>query len=469
MRFAWSMRTLFLCSHALLLACALLVLAPRVAHAQSAPSVNGIAGTVLRIEPNGANADDANQSPHPSGVPDTDINFADCEADLRYEFQLLVSDNDPSYDLNVWAGTADCSVLANRQSATAVCWPVIAPVQATTNPTQLKVRMQDIVSQAFEASHDVNYGPATSNACQGQSTTGPTNLSLYFFYAQSDGTLSAGSVVNYPLTGGLLAAGVSGNISVGIGDTLLIVNVPPTSDPSVVQWNVYCDPPPSEASAVETVPVDAASNDGVCASQGGASDAALDSGDGSVHAGVDEAGGNACGVALNDAQIPSPGGCHASGILIPGGNGSYVDDAGETVTLGQAAAATDDGGAAPSYGTMTLIPAKYVCASVSASSTEADVRGLKNGNYYNVAVAAVDALGNVGPLSNVECAEPVPVNDFWKNYYGAGGQAGGGFCSTQGVGAPAGTGGLGALVAAAIVAVVRRRTRAERYARSSRR
>jgi hypothetical protein len=225
---------------------------------------------------------------------------------------------------------------------------------------------------------------------------------------------------------------VPGNIAVGIGDTLLIVNVPPTSDPSVVQWNVYCDPPPSEASALETMPVDAASNDGVCT----ASEAGADGGDGNVR-GVDEAGG-------------SP----------------YIDDAGETVTPQEDAAATEDGRATTSYGRMTLIPSKYLCGSVSASSTEANVLGLRNGNYYNVAVAAVDALGNVGPLSNVECAEPVPVNDFWRDYYRAGGQAGGGFCSARGVGEPSGTDGIGLIVAAGAVALLRRRAREVRRARS---
>jgi hypothetical protein len=44
-------------------------------------------------------------------------------------------------------------------------------------------------------------------------------------------------------------------------------------------------------------------------------------------------------------------------------------------------------------------------------------------------VAAVDALGNAGPLSNVACATPKEVNDFFENYRNAGGSAGGGFCA----------------------------------------
>ena len=300
-----------------------LLLSPRLAYAQATASVNGITGTVLRLEPNGANADNANENPYPSGLPDSDINFADCEEGLSYQFQLLISDSDSNFDLDVWAGTADCSVLANRQAGTAVCWPVNVPKLATTNPTTVTVRMQDIVSQAFEASHDVSYSYATSGVCQGQTGTGATSISLYFFFAQSDGTVS-GSEATYPLTVGLRAAQVQGNISVGIGDTLLIVNVPPTSDPSVVQWNVYCDPPPGQESALESISVDAASNGGTCATASSGTDAGADA---SAHLGVDDAGGNACGVVLNDAQIPSAGGCSTSSAF--GGAGSSLEDAAE--------------------------------------------------------------------------------------------------------------------------------------------
>ena len=81
--------------------------------------------------------------------------------------------------------------------------------------------------------------------------------------------------------------------------------------------------------------------------------------------------------------------------------------------------------------------------------------------YYNIAVTPrrSTSVGNVGPLSNVPCGEPVPVNDFWKNYYEAGGRAGGGFCSADGVGVPAGTSGLGLLMLASMIGIVRKRRR----------
>jgi hypothetical protein len=180
---------------------------------------------------------------------------------------------------------------------------------------------------------------------------------------------------------------------------------------------------------------------------------------------LDDAGGSTCGVPLNDAQIPSPGGCSASSVLVAGGSNlpasSYVDDAGQTIFEegGSSLSVVEEGGAALSGGTMKLIPSKYLCGTSSVTSTKINVEHLKDGYYYNIAVGAVDALGNVGPLSNVVCGEPVPVNDFWKIYNQDGGRAGGGFCSAEGVGTPAGTSGLGAITVASMVAMVRRRRR----------
>jgi MYXO-CTERM domain-containing protein len=469
--------------YAFALACAVLALAPRAAYAQAVPSIGGIVGAVQRLEPDGVtSADNSNEHPHPNGVLVNDINFEDCQADLEYEFELTISGVNSSYNLNAWAGSQDCSVLANRQSATAVCWPVALPILAATNPFTIKLRMQDIVSQIFESSHAVTYVPANQNVCQLQTTTGATNLSLYFFFTDAESN-PVGTNQPYPITVDLRAGDVQGSISAGVGDTLLIVNVPATTDPDTQEWNVYCDPPPGEEGALETVPVDAASNNGVCTSSSGGT-TSDESGvatvvDSSVEDGaitdssttvttpvtLDDAGGNACGVSLNDAQIPSPGGCSTSSVLVPGGSSSTglveeVDDAGNTIFV---EAGTDElleeGGVAVSGGTMKLIPGKYLCGSSSATSTQINVLHLKNGYYYNLSVAAVDALGNIGPLSNVVCGEPVPVNDFWKVYYEAGGRAGGGFCSTEGIGTPAGTSGLGALTLASIVAIARRRRR----------
>jgi hypothetical protein len=462
-----------------------LTFAPRAAWAQT-PSITQIYGTVLRCEPqsltNCTSADQTGKNPHPGSVLVNDINFEDCSADLYYQFSLGISSPSSSYQLEAWVGTQDCSQLTNRQtSATSVCWPAAPFLQAVTNPFTLPVRMQDLVSGVFTTTHPVTYTPSNDpNVCQLQTQTGATNVVLYLFFVDG-GSNPVGTVQQYPITVDMRAGDVQGTISAGVGDTVLIVSVPPTTDPDTQQWNVYCDPEPGSESAQETVPVDAPTNNGLCAAQVPDSssivslptDASEDVSEDSAAAppgqpSYDDAGGNACGVTLNDSGVPAPGGCATSSILVPGGGSSNltttVDEAGQTVYEEASTAIYEEGGVSVTGGTMALgfqygqpITSNHLCAQTSASTTKINVLNLKDGYYYNIGVAAVDALGNVGPLSNVVCGEPVPVADFWRVYYDDGGRAGGGFCSLQGVGVPAGTSGLGVLMLASIVAIIRKR------------
>ncbi|MGH7270628.1 MAG: fibronectin type III domain-containing protein, partial [Polyangiaceae bacterium] len=87
------------------------------------------------------------------------------------------------------------------------------------------------------------------------------------------------------------------------------------------------------------------------------------------------------------------------------------------------------------------------------------ITGLTNGTTYNIAVSAVDAYGNIGPPSIEACDFPAPVNDFWKLYRAGGGQAGGGLCAVEHVGAPIGSAAAFAGLGALALAFIRRRRR----------
>lgn len=474
---------------------------PGVARAQtttSGPSVTGILGTVLRLEQDGSSADDKDKHPHPNGVLVNAINFEDCIADLKYRFDLGISNVDTSYNLDVWAGTQDCTQIANRQAATAVCWPVTNPTPATTNPVTVEVNMEDIVSQVTLTSHTVSYARANANVCQLQTATGAQNVSLYFFFEQSGNAVGTGQP--YPVKVDTRAGDVQGNITVGQGDTLLVVNIPSTTDTDTQEWNVYCDPPPGgepDGSNV-TVAVDAATNGGQCTNPNPTTPSDASTADGSSDSGasldatasasdassaiLDDAGGNYCGTVLSDSGIPSPGGCSSSNVLTPGTGGTPTiigyDEAGAPIygDGGTTTVTTEAGTTFSAGGTMKLIPSQYLCGQGSATSTQILVKQLQDGKFYNVAVAAVDGVGNVGPLSNVACGEPIPVTDFWDRYRQANGSAGG-FCSVpRGVGAPpvvipasgsgvadfslpAGTSGLATLMFGSMIALVRRRRR----------
>jgi MYXO-CTERM domain-containing protein len=389
------------------------------------PSLTGILGAVQRCEPDnpacGTNADSAGKHPHPHGVLANTLNLEDCVADLYYEFEIGVANPSPSYALEAWVGTQDCSQLANRQtSVTSVCWPVAPFQQATNTPFLLDVRMQDIASGAFTTTHPVVYSPTTDpSVCQEQTQTGPTSLTLYLFFVDG-GANTVGSVQAYPITLDERAGDVQGNISVAPGDGVLVVAVPRTTDPDTQGYNVYCDGP-----AAATSHADAGDT-----SEAGVSPA------GSCESSVLTAGGaSAQGTATSEAGAPGVAEGGAPGV--------------DAFQYGQPSAT------------------KYLCGSAAASAATITVAGLKNDVHYSVAVAAVDAAGNVGPLSNVACGEP---------FAGAGGTCasgagtpasacdpGGGragSCATENAGAPGGTSGLGVLMLASIAAIGRRRKRA---------
>ncbi|MEZ4298601.1 MAG: hypothetical protein R3B70_26855 [Polyangiaceae bacterium] len=101
----------------------------------------------------------------------------------------------------------------------------------------------------------------------------------------------------------------------------------------------------------------------------------------------------------------------------------------------------------------------YYCGSIAtAGSGTASI--LDNDTYYAVAVAAVDQLGNVGPLTAATCETPQEVQDFYEQYRADGGQAGGG-CSVETRSRIASAGGPATALLAAAALLIRRRRRAK--------
>lgn len=72
----------------------------------------------------------------------------------------------------------------------------------------------------------------------------------------------------------------------------------------------------------------------------------------------------------------------------------------------------------------------------NSASGKLTIAGLTNQTNYAVAVAASDRHGNSGALSAVTCAVPKQTDDFYTLYRGAGGTAGGGWCSVGSEGVP---------------------------------
>ncbi len=125
-------------------------------------------------------------------------------------------------------------------------------------------------------------------------------------------------------------------------------------------------------------------------------------------------------------------------------------DSGTTNTAVSDAGTSEDGGIADggrtesSTDTQTTITTTTGGCAFSTPPTDADLCGkisaseasspstddhLTIGLEYAVVMVAVDQNGNESLPSNVECATPMVVNDFFELYKDAGGVGGGGFCS----------------------------------------
>lgn len=157
-----------------------------------------------------------------------------------------------------------------------------------------------------------------------------------------------------------------------------------------------------------------------------------------------------------------------------GGAGGAAGGAGGGTTTAATAGGTGGaggGGATAACGSGVLVAGaappdrQYRCLPLEGddplSATDAlSVTGLKNGTVYAMAIAAVDDLGNPGVLSEVVCASPREVDDFFDVYRAAGGSGGGGLCSVQpyGIGL-GGAFGFGAIVAGAALGLAARRRR----------
>jgi MYXO-CTERM domain-containing protein len=87
-----------------------------------------------------------------------------------------------------------------------------------------------------------------------------------------------------------------------------------------------------------------------------------------------------------------------------------------TTTATDGGAETDGEAATSTTTGVSEIDPRYRAGDVGTGTTNLDITGLTNGTNYVVGVTAVDAFGNVGPISAVQCAQPAAVNDFWNTY-----------------------------------------------------
>jgi hypothetical protein len=457
-----------------------MLLGSRAARAQSISATSQIYPDRL------VNGVDYGASTRPINLNPYGVNYQDCTSDMTLRFNLLASGFNGSQLIEVWAGTSDCTPDMSRGvGALPSCWlvrPPLAGIAGSSVPLSLDVRVQDLVGHQSPIPQTPTYSAVGVAACQSQTVDTAQSFTIFFMPTDSSGhTLANSGLYKYPITTDLVGPPAPAGVKIGDGDTLFVVNWSQNIDADTAGYDVYIDPIPGQEGAPSTgvgsEPVLVCPDTGTSSAAADATaDATIEAGEAGSDASDEatiEAGddGSPSDATANAAESTAPvctyqqtGGSASGGLS---GNGSTILDAAAAVAQVDEAGNVIEGGTGSGVVGISNIPSQYLVGAGPSNVTVSDkntgtftVTGLRNGVQYTVVVAAVDGSGNVGPPSSEQCDSPAPVNDFWKIYRSAGGQAGGGFCALEAVGKPAPAAAGFALVAgASFLARRRRRTR----------
>jgi MYXO-CTERM domain-containing protein len=381
------------------------------------------------------------------------IGYLDCVNDTEIVFPLTIAGlPDTTVTFEIWAGTGDCTASgATNNASTGTCWPV-APNPVPQAVMSVPIRVQDIVSQLGITPPAQSYSSALPAVCTTaassttttvtddsgvtSTTSGVADVSIFFMFFPTGSSVPSVTATPYPLEVKLSGPGACTGLTGGSGDGEIVLNWdPPSGETDIQGYNLFAQPVGatgmSDGAVVQVCP-DAGQQGTELVDDAG--DPIFDDAGNPIF--VDDAGNP---IVQSDAgcynqYVPSsPTGCSS------GSNGS-ID------TTNAALACTDAGA--------TNVLCSQVNGTTNSSGT---ISGLADGTSYAVAVAAFDEFGNLGQISNVVCATPAPINDFWKVYNQDGGNAG--FCALEVVG---GHGSPAAAGLAGIVAFVMIRRRKKR-------
>jgi hypothetical protein len=163
---------------------------------------------------------------------------------------------------------------------------------------------------------------------------------------------------------------------------------------------------------------------------------------------TDEYDGIVAYCALNGQLIGGGGGSGGSG----GGSGGSGGGSGGSGGAGGSGSGSG-GGSSADCNTSPFTAGKLPDTSWKPCAEGSVIKDLENDKTYTIAIASKDKRGNIGPLAEIVCGTPIPIDGFFDIYNDLGGAGGGGFCSVSAAGlargaTAGGAGALGALVLA---------------------
>ena len=344
------------------------------------------------------------------------ISLADCEADGH--FTMPVTRQVTGNTLRVLTGGDTCDAADHNDRLKC---PLVHEEGANAKDYSVELTFRDLIlaNRIFTAKCTAGSSAAgctRETACTDLNEGQTQTITLRFSIDDGSSNVIGGAItwaVAYDLAGPAAPQGVS----LGVGEEQLIVKWTASTANDLDAYDFFCEPKPG-ASAQSFEPQ----------GPGGAAGA----GGGGAGGSAAGAGGSAAGA----GGAANVGGAAAGGTANAGGAAAGGAAAGGAANAGGASGSAGASNASNCAATVLVAggipPSAYRCGSASSTTaTSGTLSGLTNFTTYTVGVAAVDVLGNPGPLSELVCGSPEPVDDFFETYRRAGGQGGGGYCSIQ--------------------------------------
>jgi hypothetical protein len=381
------------------------------------------------------------------------------------------------YSFEVWASNtgATCTDPNVRNGITNVCWRVKTLTSFPEQNFSIPIRVQDVIHGRINGAYNrENENQGVPEDCENhaagpspiQSADNSIPYTLFFLVAsgaQNAPNAPTDQYVMYVDTRGPNSPTLK-SASSGEGTINFSWNQVPGT---IGGYDFFCEKvatglcTESAAGGSAGSGGDGGSGGGVAGDGGAGGEAGEggDGGDGGVGGGREGSGGGAgaTGAGAGGAGVTGPVGAAgpwqfaASQVMGSGGTAGGRGDAGATGEGGSGTSGGLEPGKPP--------PSALRCGNlVFGADTSFTVDSVENGYDYRVGMAAVDLVGNPGALSDVKCVQPKPVDDFYRLYREAGGEAGGGYCSVKAPGRAWGSlASLAALGTFALAFALRRR------------
>lgn len=306
------------------------------------------------------------------------ISYQDCLDDRQFSFPIGLTQT--GFPIEVWAGTDNCAERRGQQD-NGQCWMVYRAT-SSANTAVLEFPVRNVVARRLNESAP----PAglTDEVCEGDAAAALGEQLTFYILQERGGQAIAQTSwdggqdgTGYDLVGPSPPSGVA----VGLGENQLSVELNGVDeDVDRLRFRAFCVPA-TTAEAGSNAPEPARPTPADASDVGDAMDA------GSVEASS----------GTSDEALSPPADCVQS-VLVENQR-APVDDS-------------------------------FACGEASEFSTRLRTdSNLVNGQLYAVAVAGEDVVGNRGAISQVQCATPRELTDFFELYTEAGGPGGGGFCA----------------------------------------